>query len=241
MVKIVVYDNSLTYLKSMKTRIQTFIEKAQVNMRIGLLTTQFKKILEYVETDEALSVYILDVNYKTACLNGIQIAKTIRAKDRNAYIVFSTKDKASVYQAMTGLIRPSGFFTKPFDKDDLEILMGDIYRDYLNIMGETSNVFHVNIGTMIYAINYDDILYFEACQKKIYIHTLNQRIAYYDCLANIEKMLNEQFMRCHRSYIVNISKIKEASFTLRILEMMNGGKINISRTYKDTIRKRLKL
>ena len=192
-----------------------------------------------MEVDEGVSIYIIDVDYKDNHLIGIKLAKKIRQKDRNAYIVFNTKRTDSVYNVMTGLIRPAGFFKKPIKKDELQVLMGDIYRDYLNLQGKSEDIFHVNIGSTIYHLDYNQILYFEAYQKKIYIHTYNQRIGYYDSITELAVKLNSQFVRCHRSYLVNIDNIKKISFNDMVLEMKDGKEIFISRTYKNTLRERL--
>ena len=241
MVKFVLCDSSTLYMEKLKKQIQNIIDQTGYNMKISLLTTKLKKVMDYLEVDDGISIYIIDVDYDNNHLVGIKLAKQIREKDRNAYIVFNTMRTDSVYNVMTGLIRPSGFFKKPIHKEDMQILMGDIYRDYLNLQGENDDLFHVNIGSNIYHIEYRRILYFEAFQKKVYIHTPNQRIGYYDSLADLVKRLNNQFVRCHRSYLVNVDNIKKVSFTDMILEMKDGRKIDISRTYKNLLKKRLNL
>ncbi|GMQ55956.1 LytTR family DNA-binding domain-containing protein [Vallitalea sediminicola] len=241
MVKVVLCDSSILYMERLKKQIQNIIDQTGYNMKISLLTTKIKQVLDYLELDDGISIYIIDVDYNNNHLVGIKLAKQIREKDRNAYIVFNTKRTDSVYNVMTGLIRPSGFFKKPMIQDDMQILIGDIYRDYLNLQGENDDVFHVNVGSSIYHLEYRRILYFEAFQKKVYIHTPNQRIGYYDSLSELVKRLNDQFIRCHRSYLVNVDNIKKVFFTEMILEMKNGGKIDISRTYKNTLKKRLNL
>lgn len=241
MVKVVLCDSSTSYMEKVKKQIQKIIDKTGYNMKITLLTTKLKQVIDYLEVDDGVSIYIIDVDYEDNHLIGIKLAKKIRQKNRNAYIVFNTMRTDSVYNVMTGLIRPSGFFKKPIKIDDLQILMGDIYRDYLNLQGENEDIFHINIGSNIYHIEYKRILYFEAYQKKVYIHTLNQRIGYYDSLSELVKKLNNQFVRCHRSYLVNVDNIKRVSFNDMVLEMKNGGEIDISRTYKNLLKERLNL
>ncbi|GKX28622.1 DNA-binding response regulator [Vallitalea longa] len=241
MVKVVLCDSSTSYMEKVKKQIQKIIDNTGYNMKITLLTTKLKQVMDYLEVDEGISIYIIDVDYEDNHLIGIKLAKKIRQKDRNAYIVFNTMRTDSVYNVMTGLIRPSGFFKKPIKIDDLQILMGDIYRDYLNLQGESEDIFHVNIGSIIYHIEYKRILYFEAFQKKVYIHTLNQRIGYYDSLSELVKRLDDQFVRCHRSYLVNVDNIKRVSFNDMVLEMKNGGKIDISRTYKSMLKEKLNI
>ena len=88
------------------------------------------------------------------------------------------------------------------------------------------------MGPDIYKIEYDQIMYVESFQKKIYIWTKNQRIGYYDKLSSLEEKLGEGFFRCHRSYIVNLNNISKVNFPDMVIEMKNKAKIPISRAQK---------
>ena len=68
----------------------------------------------------------------------------------------------------------------------MQLYIGCIYRDYLNVT-QKKNVLHINVGPDIYKIEYDQIMYVESFQKKIYIWTKNQRIGYYDKLSSLEE------------------------------------------------------
>lgn len=238
-INVVICDSSTSYMEELKARIQQVIDYNGYNMNITMLTTKTSQVMDYVETDDGMTLYILDVAYPGNKLLGLQLARTLREENRNAYIVFNTFDESAIHQVMKGLIRPAGFFMKPIDKDDLIILMGDIYRDYLNLQGDKEEIFHVNIKASIYKLPYNQILYFESYQKKIYLHTHNQRIGFYESLANLKGRLSFDFLRCHRSYLVNVKKIKTVSFTDMILIMENGTKIDLSRTYKQALKSRM--
>lgn len=228
-------------MEKLKISIQEIIDYNGYNMHVAMLTTKTSQVLKYVEVKDGITLYILDVVYPGNKLLGLQLAKTLRQENRNAYIVFNTYDTSMIHQVVKGLIRPAGFFTKPIDRDDLIILLGDIYRDYLNLQGDRDEIFHVNIGASIYKLPYQHILYFESFQKKIYLHTHNQRIGFYESLANLKGRLSFDFLRCHRSYLVNVNKIKTVSFTEMILVMENGAKIDVSRTYKQALKSRMEI
>lgn len=205
-------------------------------MKIVLATTKVTDVKRYLKEDDEITLYILDAAYEDDKTEGIRLAKEIRGKNRNAYIVFNTIFQDTIYQVMSGLIRPAGFYNKPLEGQDLGILIGDIYRDYLNLQGEDVEILHVNIASTVYNIEYDRILYFEALRKKLYIHTTNQRIGYYESLTCVERMVGNKFVRCHRSYLVNRAHIKSVSFAKMTVELHNGVIINITRTYKNKLR-----
>ncbi|EDN7895051.1 DNA-binding response regulator, partial [Listeria monocytogenes] len=70
----------------------------------------------------------------------------------------------------------------------------------------------------------DDILFFETAPTihKVILHGKNRQVEFYGKLKNIEKMLDESFYRCHRSYIVNKKNIHELDTTKGVVKMSNG-------------------
>lgn len=77
-------------------------------------------------------------------------------------------------------------------------------------------------------LSYDDIHYCIMFSPYIDIHTYSEKITVRKKISEIETMLpDEHFVRCHRSYIVNIRYIKSIEKCNLVLE--NGVKIPISR------------
>lgn len=71
-----------------------------------------------------------------------------------------------------------------------------------------SDYFFVKADNKIVRVVFDDILFIEALQKYIRIHTAEKRIVTLISLSKIQEDLPErQFIRIHRSYIINIDKI----------------------------------
>ncbi|HCJ4363872.1 TPA: response regulator transcription factor, partial [Listeria innocua] len=70
----------------------------------------------------------------------------------------------------------------------------------------------------------DDILFFETAPTihKVILHGKNRQVEFYGKLKSIEKMLDESFYRCHRSYIVNKKNIHELDTTKGVVKMSNG-------------------
>ena len=68
--------------------------------------------------------------------------------------------------------------------------------------------FFVKVDSKFMQIAFDDIRYIEALQKYIRIHTENQKVLTLLSLSKIYSQLpKHQFMRIHRSFIVNLNKI----------------------------------
>lgn len=74
-----------------------------------------------------------------------------------------------------------------------------------NEPGENFAFFNVN-KTMIKVL-FNDILYVESMREYIYLHTTKGKIITKISTHEIEKLLGSNFLRIHRSFIVNISKV----------------------------------
>ena len=243
MLKVVLCDEDKTYIHLLEKLIMEIAIRNKYNIEIAVMTCSPQDVLKYLDKENEISIYMLETVYSLSEIDGIELAKAVREKDRDSYIVFCTAHAEYIYKVMTGLIKPSGFLIKQGNAvkiEELNHVMGDIYRDYLNFFAGNEAVLNINIGTDIYRIDYDHIVYLESFQKKIYVHTDNQRIGYYDSLSSLEEKLGDNFIRCHKSFIINADKVLRISFSDMKIEMSNGAEIDISRTFKSVLKERLK-
>ena len=61
---------------------------------------------------------------------------------------------------------------------------------------------------------------------------LKETIVTYDSLENFSHRLDENFVRCHRSNIINTKLIQSIDFQDMVIFMMNGMKIPLARSFK---------
>lgn len=92
----------------------------------------------------------------------------------------------------------------------------------------------VKSGIKNYKVNVNDILYIESLKDYIKINTIgNKSITSKYKIGDIEQELDEkQFLRIHRSFIINSSKI--TAFTINEIEI-NGIEVPIGASYKENV------
>lgn len=225
---------------SLTQNIKEVIAKFSYHIQIKLTTSEAGKVLDLMESSEGSYMVFIGLGLYPPIYNGYDAAKKIREMSKESYMVFIADNADCAYLTIQGLIRPSGFLIKPIKMQEIQLVITDIYRDYLN-QSNGSKALSINIGTDIYYVDYDEILYFESMQKKIYVFTANQRISYYDSLTSLESRLDERFIRCHKSYIVNRDKIKSILFSEMRIFMENEAEIGISRTYKNDVKEKIRV
>lgn len=88
-------------------------------------------------------------------------------------------------------------------------------------------------------IDYSNIAFFESREKRIVLSTDNEEYYFYDTIDNLVKVLPSEFVRCHRSFIVNVDRIQKVRLSDNCLFLDNGFIVPLSRSYKSEIKGRI--
>jgi DNA-binding LytR/AlgR family response regulator len=87
-------------------------------------------------------------------------------------------------------------------------------------------------------IRFDEILYIEALQNYIVLHTpLRKYITYLTLSAMEEQLPIPNFMKVHKSFIIALDKVKSVDGNEMVLP--NNGRVPISRALKDEVMNRI--
>ncbi len=86
-------------------------------------------------------------------------------------------------------------------------------------------------------VYFDDILYVESIKDYITIHTTEAQIVSKNTITNFEELLPSSFLRIHRSFIVNSTKI--TAFTHQDIEI-GDKEVPIGTSYKRAVLEQLK-
>lgn len=93
--------------------------------------------------------------------------------------------------------------------------------------------FFIKTDNRLVKINYSDVLYVEALQNYIAVHTLNKKYITYLTFKSIEESLPQHaFLKVHKSYIVSLSKIESIEGNEILIGMHH---IPISRSMKEEV------
>lgn len=98
--------------------------------------------------------------------------------------------------------------------------------------------FFVKSSGQQHRINYNDILYIESIKDYVNIRTTDQEYIVLDTLKSLEIQLSEAFVRIHKSFIVNLDKIKNIGLKKLVLE--SEQEIPIGESYRANLMNKLK-
>ena len=171
----------------------------------------------------------------------LNTARKVRMAGEDVYMLLVSDPKTDVSKFFRPSIRPGGVLFRPLQNTDLRDMLYEIVSEILRLSSdEDISAFVFKSDGVSYRLPFRDILFFEANNKRVQIHTSGQEVGYYDSLEKIVGTLPDNFKRCHRSYVVNIDKVEEMRAADMELKLFGGYRIPLSRSNKDAISKALK-
>ena len=179
---------------------------------VGVFDTA-EDTLAFFKNNQA-NIVLLDINLGGS-IDGVDIANQLN-KLPNLSIVFLTSNTDKKTIDRVKLTTPAGFITKPFTKEDIisniEIALYKSTNAKVDNEKPASDSFFIKDKSVLIKILYSDILYAEAMDNYSIIYLVNKKHIVPHTLKSLFELLEPfDFIRTHRSYIVNSKKISAIS------------------------------
>jgi len=162
---------------------------------------------------------------------GIDLGKIIRDQYQIPFIYITSHSSQEIVDNLMRT-RPNAYLMKPFKKEDLIVAIE--LALFNSKMAESSQSLQIKDGHAYAQIPFDDILWIEAEGNYSVIHSKSsKRRLIRSAISDLyDQLPEEEFIRIHRSYIVNKKMI--SSYTSSYV-VVNGNKLTVGRTFKDQI------
>ena len=155
--------------------------------------------------------------------HGVDVARKLREFDPRACLIFITTTPEFALEGYS--VHAFQYLIKPVDKQTLIKLLDGFVK--LFHRDRKTSILIKNKGTQE-RIPYKDIVYMESQTPYVYVHLVDGSI--HRINAKLVDVLNEikvkNFIRCHQSFIVNLSKVKKMD---KCFIMEGGDKIPVRR------------
>ncbi|WP_109300979.1 LytTR family DNA-binding domain-containing protein [Aquimarina sp. AU474] len=210
--------------------IETYLEKLP-NFE---LVSSCKSALEASTILAETKIDLLFLDIEMPQLKGIDFFKNLMYKPE---VIFTTayRDYALdgfELNAVDYLLKPI-FFERFFSaiQKFLKLQENTTSRDTTDTYEDKESIF-VNKAKKQIRVFFDDVLYIESLKDYIKIHFTNETLTIKESISSFEKRIDNRFIRIHRSYIVNKTKI--TAFTKHDLEI-HKIEIPIGNSYKHNM------
>ncbi len=205
-----------------------------------VLTASFQNPLEAFELLKTTKVDLLFLDIQMPLLTGIDF---IKALDNPPAVVFTTAYRDYAIESyelniVDYLLKPISFkrFFKAINKFR-KLAQIQVSNNLPEEVSPTNDHIYVNSNKKYVKVLFGHITYVESLKDYIRIHTSDDTIITKDKISEFEKKLPGQFLRIHRSYLVNVSKI--SAFTAKDVEI-GSAEIPIGDSYKKEVLLHLK-
>lgn len=163
-------------------------------------------LIKDMEEGSNYDVILMDIEWKGDSRNGIQYAARINKKYPKIQIIFMTfYNEQFSQQIFWEPVNLCGYLVKPIIKDNFVKLLRKAQE---NIQNKSKQTLTVSYKGRLETIPYDAILYVESKGHQLFIVKQDAIITIYDKLDIYEKDMNTEFVRIHKSFLVNMSYIK---------------------------------
>jgi DNA-binding LytR/AlgR family response regulator len=156
-------------------------------------------------------------------VSGVEAARVLREADEGCGVVFTTTSEEHRAEAFD--VDAEQYLVKPVDRDRLDRVL----KKRLSLLEQKRNICTVNAKGQRMDIHHDNIYYVEVYNHNCLVHTSSGVIDTGSTMA-IEDFVPllppPRFMRCHQSYIVNLSYVDSVG---RDFTMKNGNTVYIRR------------
>lgn len=232
MLNFVLCDDNEHLLNKFSQLLQLVFDNNELNGNISYISTNGRDILDFIRHN-TVDVAILDIDLKDT-YSGLQLANDIRAINKSIYIIFLTGHLE--YLLFAYKCKTFDYLTKPITFSNLEStiirLFNDIYSNY-----STHSFIKINNNKTL--INQNSINYIEKDRTKIVIKTESADYIFYSSFNKLLHDLPKNFVRCHKSYIVNINNIE--SIDKSTIKLKNNHICYIGKNYKNKLLEELKI
>ena len=235
MINFIICDDNEFFLMKIYNIVSNFCANKNIKFQIYVFTRYNKDFFEVMNEELDNKVYILDI--ETPSGNGIDMAKKIRNKDLNSFLIFISSYTAKyINQVVSSDTMFIGYISKRKNYE------AELLRKLKQIvkLGFQKNIIRFKDQGIIYTFDMRSIIYIDADSKKrrSVIHTKRGNYEVRLTLKKLKQILDYRFEYSHRSCIINHEQVFYIDTVVKIIKFKNGTTTNL---LSDSFIKKIRL
>lgn len=229
MINFIVCDDVKQYREKVKHIIDSYMMKNNLEFKTHVFEEYNSEFMKIVESKLPFKIYILDI--ETPNKSGIDIARIIRNKDIDSVLIFLTG-----HQELGNVVMKNDFlflsYINKFDNCEKRLIKS--FDKALKLF-KVKSIIRFKDNGILYTIPQEDILYItrDSVERKCIIVTDYSEFHIGKSLAELESIVNKNFIKTHRACLINKKRIIGFNPTQREVIFDNGTKCNLISTRFD--------
>lgn len=226
MLSVAVCDDVAVECADIAKRIETILRQHGADCIIKTFFSG-RKLLQDRETFDLI---FLDI--KMPDISGMELARELRAQEKESLIVFMTSAREYVFEAFD--VEAFQYLIKPLQNGKLKMVLERAVR---KLGTDTDTEFLViSAGREIKKVLLKDILYIESVGRIAIIHCSGGTMETYEQIGVLEQKLSaHSFFRCHKCYLVHLDYVD--SFDKMQVRLENGETILLAKRRYEAFQK----
>ncbi len=199
--RVAVCDDDEAQSEYIKNLVLTWAAGAEVSVRVAMFPSSQALLFE---GSGAFDVFLLDIEMPG--VNGMELAKIIRAEHDTAVIIFITG--YSDYIAQGYDVSALHYLMKPVDKQKLFAVL----RKALEVLGRQETCLVLETAGETHRIPLREIRFIEVSGNYATVHA-KEDLKVKKTLSELQTQLDERFARTGRSFVVNLACVRRITRT----------------------------
>lgn len=226
MLNFVICDDNENMLNKFNKMFDTIFISNNIDGSIIFSSTNPINVLDFAKTN-SVDVFVLDIQLKST-MSGIELAEKIRAFNKDSYIIFTTGHLE--YSLLAYKLKTFDYIPKPIT---LERLEETVLRLVDDINGTPKK--YIKIDNKNTLVDESEILYIKREGMKLIYHTTTKDYDTYSSFAKMDSLLPKNFVRCHKSFVVNLNRIIHVEPVSNMIYFNDNSSCEIGPKYKREI------
>lgn len=223
MLNFIICDDNLILLDRLNKMLETIFSKNNYDASVVFKSDNADDILAYVDHN-TVDVLMLDINLKSN-KSGLELAKEIRKRKKNPYIIFTTGHLE--YAMVAYKYKTFDYLPKPIAYERLEDTIKRLFED-ANELSKT----YIKLDNKNTIVDESEVQYIKRDGMKLVFHTSSRDYDTYSSFNKFQEKLPTTYVRCHKSYIANLSQIKDVEPVSGTITFSDGDTCDIGPKYK---------
>ena len=229
MINFIICDDVEKYCKMIENVVSKYMMKNKLEYKTHVFNDYNDEFMKIVNKKLSFKIYILDI--ETPTKSGIDIARIIRKKDVDSVLIFLTG-----HQELDRIVMKNDFLFLSFINkfDNCEERLASAIDESLKLF-KIRKTIKIKDNGVFYSIPLDDILYItrDSIDRKCIIVTDYTEFRVGKNLNELEKMVNDDFIKTHRACLINKKRVASYNKPKRIVVFDNGSKTDLISTRFD--------
>ncbi len=235
MVNMLAYHNEKTELDALVTNVRELIAYYSEESWDIEAVSAMNALVALFENQPMLDVACYDVSEQSA----LAFLRKIRGNGYDKMLLMLLADASlSPMEYIRPEILASELLLKPYSQQQLREKLRDMLEVYCaGTSNENSeDIFIIETKDGRVRVPFRQVYYYEAREKKVFLRTRKAEYPFYQTLDVLEDTLPEEFVRCHRSYIINWKLVEKVDYAAGELYLPEDVVVPFSRSYKARIK-----